>query len=118
MRNPKEENSSTLITYLLNFYHSLSKRLSDDIDFAELLLRFFKLDSNSSLKILSATELLRLLSETEPFLDIDGLLLPFRGDVILEAARLSPLKLNELPRNDIAVDASDVRSPWKEIQIV
>ena len=98
------------MSHLLKFDYSLSKRLSDDVDFAELLLRFFKLDSNSSLKILSATELL-LLSDIEPFLEIDGLLLPLAGDVKPEVARLSPLKLNELPRNDIAVDAREVRSP-------
>ena len=96
-------------------HYLLSIKLSvDSVDFIELFLRFFKLDSNSSLNILSAAELRLLLSDIEPFRDIVGLLLPLRGDDILEAARLSVLKLNVLPRNDVAVDASEVRSPYNQ----
>ena len=76
----------------------------------ELFLRFFNLP-NSSLNILSATELLLAFSEIDPFLDSVGLLLPLLGDEGLEAAMLSVLKLKVLPRYDVAVDAMEALSP-------
>ena len=88
----------------------LSNKLSVDKDFMELFLRFFSLP-NSSLNILSATELLLAFSEIDPFLDNVGLLLPLLGDEGLAAAMLSVLKLKVLPRNDVAVDAMEIRSP-------
>ena len=53
----------------------------------------------------------------ELFLESVGLRLPLKGDVKPDVGRLSPLKLNELPRNDVAVDASEIRSPLEEVRI-
>lgn len=109
MLHRKQSNSkrSTVLTGGYESKHLLSNKLSVDNDFIELFLRFFAPNSNSSLNILSAVELRLLFSAIEPFRDI--------GDV-MDVARLSVLKLNMLPRNDVAVDPIEVRSPLRRKQ--